>query len=291
METPMRLKIHTAALYAVVLGFASTGAHSTVVSFPDFSSTAGLTLNGSAAGNVSNGIDPNPVLRLTPAQLSQSGSAFSTTTINAATFSTFFNFRITSPGGSIFDCNTESGADGLVFVAQSVSSSIGGGGQGIGYAGIGNSVGVEFDTWCNGGNNDPSSNHIGIDINGNVDHGSGSPNTVNVTPNFDDGLLWSAWVDYDGTDLEVRANQTGIRPSSALLSRTLDLSSILGQATAFVGFTSGTGADWGNHDIVSWEYRDEFDPIGQVPEPTTLALMGLGLAGIGYRRHRSKKAA
>ncbi|MCP4285688.1 MAG: PEP-CTERM sorting domain-containing protein [Gammaproteobacteria bacterium] len=29
----------------------------------------------------------------------------------------------------------------------------------------------------------------------------------------------------------------------------------------------------------------------QVPEPTTLALMGLGLAGIGYRRHRSKKVA
>jgi hypothetical protein len=28
-----------------------------------------------------------------------------------------------------------------------------------------------------------------------------------------------------------------------------------------------------------------------VLEPATLALMGLGLAGIGYRRHRSKKAA
>ncbi|MCB1869010.1 MAG: PEP-CTERM sorting domain-containing protein [Gammaproteobacteria bacterium] len=28
-----------------------------------------------------------------------------------------------------------------------------------------------------------------------------------------------------------------------------------------------------------------------IPEPTTLALMGLGLAGIGYQRRRSKKAA
>jgi len=31
--------------------------------------------------------------------------------------------------------------------------------------------------------------------------------------------------------------------------------------------------------------------VVNVPEPVTLALMGLGLAGIGYRRHRSKKAA
>ena len=31
--------------------------------------------------------------------------------------------------------------------------------------------------------------------------------------------------------------------------------------------------------------------IAPVPEPITLTLMGLGIAGIGYRRHRSRKAA
>lgn len=39
--------------------------------------------------------------------------------------------------------------------------------------------------------------------------------------------------------------------------------------------------------IDPWGNRTDFP----VPEPTTLALMGLGLAGIRYRRHRSKVAA
>jgi hypothetical protein len=270
----------------LLLGFVAGSSHATVTTFTNFSDTSLLDLNGNATTTVTG---DGTVLRLTGASASQSGSAFSLATVNAATFSTFFKFRITSPGGTIFDCNTKSGADGLVFVAQAVSSSVGGAGQGIGYAGIGKSVGVEFDTWCNAGNNDPSSNHIGIDLNGNVNHGPGSPNTVNVATDFDDGNVWFAWIDYNGTTMEVRANQTGVRSDTALLSRDFDLAGLMGQSNAYIGFTSGTGADWGNHDILSWEYRDSYNPIpgpSTVPEPDSIALFAIGLIGASIVRRR-----
>ena len=200
----------TISVVALLVGFSFgsiQAAYGVIVSFPDFSSTSGLTLNGDAApASTTDGA----VLRLARAQEWQSGSAFSSLTISASTFSTYFRFRITDRGGTLFDDNSVVGADGLVFVVQPVSSSIGGAGEGIGYEGVSPSVGVEFDTWHNSYNNDPNSNHLGIDLNGVVDHGPGSPNTLAVTPDFDDGNVWHAWIDYDGTTLEVRANQTGV---------------------------------------------------------------------------------
>lgn len=257
---------HALAVFLALLLAVASRATAVGVDFPDFSDTSALTLNGTAMPVTT---ADGPVLRLTAATGNQSGSAFGSVPINAATFSTFFVFRITDPGGSTFDCNTTTGADGLVFVVQNVSASIGGSGAGIGYAGIGTSIGVEWDTWCNSANNDPDSNHVGIDLNGAVDHGTGAPFTLGVTPDFDDGNLWYAWVDYDGTTLEVRTNQTGIRPSLPDLTRDLDLPTILGSATGFVGFTSGTGAAWGNHDILSWEYRDEFNPVDTTTTTST----------------------
>ena len=228
------------------------------VNFSDFTDTSTLSINGDATTPTT---DDGVVLRVTPAQSSKAGSVFSTTPLNASDFSTFFKFRITEPGGTVFDCNTEAGADGLVFVVQAVSSDIGGQGQGIGYDGIDTSVGVEFDTWCNAANHDPSSNHLGIVTNGEVNHGTGSPLTVDVSPDFDDGNVWYAWIDYDGTTLEVRAGQSATRPSSPLLSTDIDIPAILGQTTGYVGFTSGTGLDWGNHDVILWEYRGSYNPI------------------------------
>lgn len=262
-------------------------ANATVITFDDFADTSLLTLNGDAQTlSTSDGT----VLRLTREQTYShpvSGSAFSTATINASNFSTYFQFRITNPGGVINDAQGQTGADGLVFVVQNVSSSIGGGGGGIGYSGIPSSVGVEFDTWFNSGL-DPNSNHIGINQNGSTDYDNGP--TLNVSPGFDNGDIWHSWIDYNGTSLEVRLSTDSNRPTDAALSQDLDISSILGQDNAYVGFTSGTYAAWGNHDILTWEYRDSYDPItGEVPEPSILVLLGAGLAGLGFARRRKQQ--
>jgi hypothetical protein len=157
----------------------------------------------------------------------------------------------------------------LVFVIQSLSTdAVGGGGGGIGYGGMLQSVGIEFDTWQYSAW-DPSSNHVGINMFGAMD----SIQALPVVPNFDDGSIWYSWIDYDGSKLEVRANQTGVRPTDVLLSLEIDIPSILGQSDAFVGFTSGTAAAYANHDILSWEYQP-------IPEPSTVIFLSAGLLGI-----------
>jgi len=255
----------------------STAAQATIISFSDFSSTAGLTINGDAAA-VDDG--SRDVLRVTPSINSQGGSFFSTTTINladSASFSSKFIFNINDPHFG--------GADGLVFVVQTQGNNVGGIGGGIGYQSIDNSLGIEFDTWNNGGVDESNANHVGVNLNGNMD----SVVQYNAPGTFEDGNDRFVWIDYNGVtqDLEIRMSTIDLRPAAAILSyANLDLETVLGTTDAFVGFTSGTGAANSNHDVVSWEFRDTFNPINDVPEPAPLALLGLGLIGFSIARKR-----
>jgi gliding motility-associated-like protein len=99
---------------------------------------------------------------LTPDQFSQSGSVWN---LNQIDLSNSFNF--------IFDvflgCD-DNGADGIAFVLQPVSTSVGSAGGGMGYQGISPSVGIVIDTYQNGG--DPSYDHINIASNGDISHGN-----------------------------------------------------------------------------------------------------------------------
>jgi len=266
---------------AIALTLMSAGSQALTVSYGDFSDLSDFQLNGSTA-TITNPTADNS-LRLTN-NLNQSGSAFLTDAIslnNQASFSARFDFRISNPMG-ISD-NDGQGADGIVFVVQTVSNTAGGAGGGIGYSGLPNSVGIEFDTWNNGGWDDNDGNHVGIDLGGNID----STVQTSVGTRMNNGDVWTAWIDYNGvTDLlEVRLSDVGLRSAAALLSLTVDLESLLGSPDAFVGFTSGTGAGGGFHDILNFEFRDDFNPI-TVSEPAPFALLGLGLLGFFAGRRR-----
>jgi hypothetical protein len=276
------------ALGAVIAFFVSTpAARAQGVVFSSFSSTAGLTLNSSATANTGDGT----VLSLVDSHRNDRGSAFTTAARNVSGFSTAFQFRISNPGGSA-DTTGSVGADGLAFVIQRAgNTSLGANGENMGYSGILQSVAIEFDTFKNATQLDPSSNHIGVDTLGSLI----SLSTVNVTPNFDDGNLWTAWIDYNGTNLEVRVSETNTRPATAILTYSLSLATLsttLGGTSAYVGFTSATGGAYGDHDIVKWTFSDTYISGGviagsAIPEPSAWAsLAGACMLGLAAARRR-----
>ncbi|MFL5294868.1 MAG: lectin-like domain-containing protein [Phenylobacterium sp.] len=277
------MRMWLAAAGAAVL-LASPAAATTIL-YNDFSSTAGLQLNGAAAGAVDG--SGRHVLRVTPSQFSQAGSAFSTNPVTLGateSFSTRFTFD--------FNAQQNGGADGVVFTVQTNSNNVGGAGGGIGYAGIPNSLGVEFDNWNNGTIDANSDNHVGVDLNGDIS------SVAFGFPSFqlDSGQDITAWIDYNGAAnlLEVRYALGTPRPTLANISYVVNLANVLQSTNAFVGFTSGTGAAAANHDIINWEFRDTFSPINAgVPEPATwgLMLVGFGAMGSVLRRRRASLTA
>lgn len=287
---------------------AAWSAHADVVTFNDFSSTTGLTLIGNAATATTG---DGAVLRVTPAVGNNSGAAYSTSAITLGasdTFSTSFRFRFTDPGGI-------DPADGITFVLAANPTGLGGLGVGMGYSGVPNSVAIEFDTYNNAGyglgdNDGDSSNHVSIDIDGNLANANlvnvygngscgfptGSPAQNNyATPGcMSNGDVWTATVGYDGSKLSLSLQDGSSAPDVIYTNLPIDIASLLGTDKAYVGFTSGTGAGWENHDILSWQFANTTQlappPISSAPEPSEFAMMVLAsglLAGVARLRRRS----
>jgi gliding motility-associated-like protein len=100
---------------------------------------------------------------LTTEQFSQSGSVWNKNKIDLSQpFNYFFNVFL--------GCRDLDGADGIAFVLQPVSTSLGTTGQGLGFGGIVPSLGVTIDTYQNTDDNDPTYDHIAIQANGDVNH-------------------------------------------------------------------------------------------------------------------------
>lgn len=261
--------------------------------YPNFASTAGLTFAGNTATTTTS---DGTVLRLTPASIGQSGAAYSTVAVPLganATFSTTFQFRFTNTGGI-------DPADGITFVLAQSPNGLGNSGGGLGYEGVPNSVAIEFDTFENGGV-DSSSNHVAIDTNGvltdsNLTNLYGVSSCVNGTNSaagcMSNGDVWSVTIGYDGSNLSLSAwDTTGeAAPMTVYSQLPINIASYLGTNTAYVGLTGSTGSGYENQDILNWTFANTATiPVTDTPEPSAMALVGIGVIGLALVRRRSTK--
>jgi hypothetical protein len=204
-----------------------------------FTST-GLALNGSAAISSSR-------LRLTNGGARQAASAFYNALIGIQNFTNDFSFQLTNPS-----------ADGMTFTIQGTgTTAIGPYGGGLGYGpssttgtpGIGKSVAIKFDLYSNNGE---GNNSTGMYTNG------ASPTTPAITlaggVNLHSGDVFNVHMTYDGTTLKMTITDASVPTDTFTASWTVNIPTIVGSTTAYVGFTAGTGDLSAIQDIVSWTY-------------------------------------
>ncbi|MEA5038621.1 MAG: S-layer homology domain-containing protein [Clostridiaceae bacterium] len=246
----IRVLLALALVLSLFPGMAYATDYITYYSPVSFSGTSNLALNGSA--QLSSG-----ALYLTTSGTSQAGSAFFMSKVKQSDgFSTYFNFTLANRGGG------DPGADGIVFIIAANTYSLGAVGEGIGYLGITNSVGIEFDTYPNA--HDVSGNHIGINLNGNLtsdtNYSGYSSNVCDLGPNYfnADGPFY-VWIDYVSSTklLSIYISTSSTRPTSASLSKTIDLSTYCGNEY-YVGFTAATGGDYEQHKINKWYFKNSY---------------------------------
>ncbi len=243
------------------------------INYPSFPDTTGLNLLNSA---VVAGGD----LHVTPSTFATSGQAWYTTRQDVQdSFTTSFQFQITDLQG------LGPGADGFAFVIQNQGlTATGGSGSDVGYAGILDSVAVEFDTF-GFGNNDPNGNHISVHTRGTLANSADETYSLGNTGtglaiNLKDGLVHTATIEYVPGTMSIFLDSM----ASPVLTVPLNMGSLLtlNQGTAFVGFTASTGAGQEDHAILNWQYS-------HVPEPSTIVLVALGLPLLGLCSRNGRK--
>lgn len=203
----------------------------TLVSHSAFSQYA---VNGNAAQISCN------CYRLTPDLNGQSGSVWNLNKIN-----------LYNPFDYVFDTYfgvNDGGADGIGFVLQPISTTVGSSGGGMGFAGISPSWAVEMDTYQNGG--EPAVDHMAIVKNGDVSHSSpnnlaGPVQTSANTGNVEDGQWHQLRVIWDPSSYTMLVYFDGI----LRLSHVYDIITNVfnGDPQVYWGFTGATGGARNEH--------------------------------------------
>src|SRR3984893_2820704 len=245
----------------VVAALASSESKAACGSYGSGFTSAGLTLNGNAAINGTR-------LRLTNGGSNEAGSAFFNTSVNVQSFTNDFSFQLTS-----------STADGFTFTIQGNSpTALGARGGGLGYGGtlgIGKSMAVKFDLYSNLGE---GSDSTGLYTNG------ASPTTpfvdlTNTGINLHSGHTFNVHMTYDGATL-VEQITDATNSTSFRRGFPVNIPSLVGGSTGYVGFTGGSGGLTAVQDILSWMYVPSVNPQ---PLQITTSSMPVGTVGVSYQ--------
>jgi RHS repeat-associated protein len=205
-----------------------------LINYPNGGFTAAdLSLNGSAA------VKPGGLLQLTDGGYWEAGAAWYSTKVPIQTFTTDFSFQILDPT-----------ADGITFTIQGQGTgALGSDGGGLGYRYIPTSVAVKFDIWNNAGE--------GIDSTGLYTNGAypdiPAIDLSSTGINLHSGDVMNALLAYDGTNLTMTLTDT-VTNASVTESFPVDIPSIVGGNSAYVGFTGGTGLENAIQNVLSWTY-------------------------------------
>jgi hypothetical protein len=231
---------------AVAVGYNNSAVASTTYTItsnqinyvPGFSAS-GLALNGTAVLN-------GTLLELTNGEKTEAGSGFFTMPLNIQSFSTAFSFQLINPHG-----------DGMAFVIQSVgTTALGPAGGGLGYGGttggIGSSVAVKFDLYNNAGEG-PNSTGLYTD---------GVAPTVPATTlggnvNLHSGDVFNVQITYDGTTLTMTITDASTPADTFTTSWAVNIPSVVGGNTAYVGFTAGSGGETATQNVINWTFSSD----------------------------------
>jgi hypothetical protein len=207
-----------------------------VVNYPSgFTSAGGFTLLGSATLSGS-------ALQLTDGKNFENPAVWYSTPVSIQSFTTDFLFHIMPVGNNP--------ADGMTFTIQNMGLNAHGGiGGALGYQGIKSSVAVKFDLFNNNGE---GVNSTGFYTNG----AAPTIPSLDLTAsgvNLRSGNILHAHLTYDGTTLALTLTDT-VTNATFMASQAIDIPTTVGNTTAYVGFTAGTGGTVALQDVLNWTY-------------------------------------
>ena len=212
-----------------------------------FASHNDLTPNGSATF-------PGSVAQLTDGGLMEAGSIFTNSTVDVTQFSTTFTFALTMGSTSPI-------ADGITFTIHASPSgpgALGVNGSGLGYENIPNSVAIKFKLYNGSGE---GINSTGIFTDGRIptvrQPGLGaefpdesiSLDGTGIDLHSHDPM--QVTLSYDGSTLTESIQDT-VTGATFTQPYSVNIPSIIGSNTAYVGFTGATGGLAAVQDIQTW---------------------------------------